>query len=189
MWTVQGDFLRQEHKIFCRWLITKDWIRDATSNKGRGAWFSPTGKFGKLPNAPVTASVHIPSRVLPQLGGLSQTSGHSALRFAGSPFPTSQLPAMSDISLCKVKKWYWDEMTHFCNRDGWVFKYACLLLALLVSVCGHSYSSTCTNIYGAWPPLTCAEACFVSYSLSCSGKHLQVSQDTSLKQLEQLPGL
>lgn len=82
--------------------------------------------------------LHIPSRVLPQLGSLSQTSGHSALRFAGSPFTTSQLPAVSDKSLCKVKKWYWDEMTHFCYRDGWVFKYACLLLALLVSICGHS---------------------------------------------------
>lgn len=122
--------------------------------------------------------LHIASRVLPQLGSLSQTSGHSALRFAGSPFTTSQLPAVSDKSLCKVKKWYWDEMTHFCNRDGWVFKYACLLLALLVSICGHSSSSTCTNFHGAWPPLACAEARFVSFSLGCSGKHLQVSQDT-----------
>ena len=83
-------------------------------------------------------------------------------------------------------KWYWDEMTHFCNRDKWVFKYACLLLALLVSICGHSYSSTCANIYGAWPPLTCAEARCVSFSLCSSGKHLQIIQDTLLKQLEQL---
>lgn len=180
---------KSSNKIYCRWLVIQGCFRDATSDKSRGAQLSPTGKFGKLSYAPVTAHVHIPSRVLPQLGGPSRTSGHSALRFAGSPFTTSQLPAVSDRSLCKVKKWYWDEMDHFCNRDGWVFKYACLLLALFVSICGHSYSSTCTNIYGAWPPLTCAEACFVSFSLSCSGKHLRVSQDTSLKQPEQLPGL
>lgn len=102
--------------------------------------------------------------------------------------PPSYLLCLIKAS-AKLKKWYWDEIAHFCNGDGWVFKYARLLLALPVSICGHSSSSTCTNIYGAWPPLTCAEACFASFSLSYSGKHLQVSQDTSLKQLEQLPGL
>lgn len=146
-----------------------------------------TGKFGKFPYAPVTAHS--------QQSAASLGKPQSNLR-ALSPEICRQsfynLPAtccVSDKSLCKVKKWYWDEMTHFCNRDGWVFKCTCLLLALLVSICGHGSLSTCTSIYGAWPPLTCAEARFISSSLSCSGKHLQVSQDTSLKQLEQLPGL
>lgn len=131
--------------------------------------------------------LHIPNRVVPQLGSLSQTSGPSALRFAGSPFTTSQLPAVSDKSFCKVKSYI--AMTYFCNRDGWLFKYVCLFLALLVSICEHSSSSTSTDICDAWPPLTCAETHFISFSLSCSGKHFQASQDTSLKQLEQLPGL
>lgn len=39
----------------------------------------------------------------PQLGRLNQTSGHLALRLAGSPFTIPQLPAVSDTSLCKVR--------------------------------------------------------------------------------------
>lgn len=69
----------------------KGCFRDATSAKSREAWLYPQANLGSF-HMPLL--LHIPSRVLPHLGSLSQISGHSVLRFAGSPFTTSQLPAV-----------------------------------------------------------------------------------------------
>lgn len=119
----------------------------------------------------------------PQLGSLNQTSGHSAPRLAGSPFTTSQLPAVSGISLHKFKsgirlRWliFVIEMDEFSNMHVYSLPY----LWASVGTAIHPPAQTFMVHALPWP---CAEAHYVCFSLGCSGKHLQMITDTLVNQM------
>lgn len=164
----------------------KDWWRDAPWSKRQRVWLYSPGKCGELLCARVIGHVHIPSQLpwwlLHLSGSLSQISGQLNLRFASSPFAASQLlslwyePQQNGTGmrwlLCTV------EMSKFSNMHVSSLSCLCLWAQLFI----HLHKCLLCGLH--WPVQK-----HILFSLGCSEIHLQIIQDVSLSQLEQLPGL
>lgn len=113
---------------------------------------------------------------------VSQISGQLNLRFASSPFAASQLlslwyePQQNGTGmrwlLCTV------EMSKFSNMHVSSLSCLCLWAQLFI----HLHKCLLCGLH--WPVQK-----HILFSLSCSGIPLQIIQDVSPSQLEQLPGL
>lgn len=113
---------------------------------------------------------------------VNQISGQLNLRFASSPFAASQLlslwyePQQNGTGmrwlLCTV------EMSKFSNMHVSSLSCLCLWAQLFI----HLHKCLLCGLH--WPVQK-----HILFSLSCLGIHLQIIQDVSPSQLEQLPGL